>query len=114
MKKLNTVQKLSPYGGVTTPSLNTLAPPIPIYAEHGVRHACLSVSPMEQHMRAVKAVLEFTYPQDETKLKHALKGEDYYLALVHIDRMLSSGQVDRNCDEAVHRVRILLDEVLAE
>ena len=65
-------------------------------------------------MRAVKAVLEFTYPQDETKLKHALKGEDYYLALVDIDRMLSSGQVDRNCDEAVHRVRILLDEVLAE
>ena len=114
MKKLNTVQKLSPYGGVTTPSLNIIAPPIPIYAEHGVRHACLSVSPMEQHMRAVKAVLEFTYPQDETKLKHALKGEDYYLALVNIDRMLSSGQVDRNCDEAVHRVRILLDEVLAE
>jgi hypothetical protein len=66
---------------------------------------------MEQRM---KAVLEFTYPQDEGKLKHALRGEEYYLALVDVDRMLSSGQVDRNCDEAVHRIRIFLDEVLAE
>ena len=88
MKKLNTVQKLSPYGGVTTPSLNTLAPPIPIYAEHGVRHACLSVSPTEQRM---KAVLEFTYPQDEGKLKHALRGEEYYLALVEVDRVFNIG-----------------------
>jgi hypothetical protein len=86
-------------------------PPIPIYAEHGVRLACLSVSLREQRM---KAVLEFTYPQDEGKLKHALRGEEYYLALVDVDRMLSSGQVDRNCDEAVHRIRIFLDEVLAE
>ena len=88
MKKLNIVQKLSPYGGVTTPSLNTLAPPIPIYAEHGVRHACLSVSPTEQRM---KAVLEFTYPQDEGKLKHALRGEEYYLALVEVDRVFNIG-----------------------
>ena len=40
----------------------------------------------------MKAVLEFTYPQDEMKLKHALKGEDYYLALVEIDRMLADPQ----------------------
>ena len=88
MKKLNTVQKLSPYGGVTTPSLNILAPPIPIYAEHGVRLACLSASPMGQRM---KAVLEFTYPQDESKLKHALKGEEYYLALIEVDRVFNIG-----------------------
>jgi hypothetical protein len=75
-------------------------PPIPIYAEHGVRLACLYALPKGQRM---KAVLEFTYPQDEGKLKHALRGEEYYLALV-----------DRNCDEAVHRIRIFLDEVLAE
>ena len=88
MKKLNIAQGLFPYGGVTTPSLNILAPPIPIYAEHGVRHACLSVSPTEQRM---KAVLEFTYPQDEGKLKHALRGEEYYLALVEVDRVFNIG-----------------------
>lgn len=88
MKKLNTVQKLSPYGGVTTPSLNIIAPPIPIYAEHGVRLACLYALPKGQRM---KAVLEFTYPQDETKLRHALKGEDYYLALIEVDRVFNMG-----------------------
>jgi hypothetical protein len=40
----------------------------------------------------MKAVLEFTYPQDETRLKHALKGEEYYLALVEIDRVLEMGE----------------------
>lgn len=60
----------------------------------------------------MKAVLEFTYPQDEAKLKHALRGEEYYLALVDLDRMLSSGQV--NYAEVVIRARNFLDEVLAE
>ena len=107
MKKLNTVQKLSPNGGVTTPSLNTLAPPIPIYAEHGVKLACLSASPMGQRM---KAVLEFTYPQDETKLKHALRGEEYYLALVEIDRALTSS--DR--DDMLFKVNRILERILEE
>jgi hypothetical protein len=62
----------------------------------------------------MKAVLEFTYPQDEGKLKHALRGEEYYLALVDLDRMLSSGQIDRDCDEVVKRARYFIDEVLAE
>lgn len=39
----------------------------------------------------MKAVLEFTYPQDESKLKHALKGEDYYLALIEVDRVFNIG-----------------------
>jgi hypothetical protein len=43
---------------------------------------------MEQRM---KAVLEFTYPQDEAKLKHALRGEEYYLALIEIDRVFNIG-----------------------
>ena len=107
MKKLNTVQKLSPYGGVTTPSLNTLAPPIPIYAEHGVRLACLYALPKGQRM---KAVLEFTYPQDETKLKHALRGEEYYLALVEIDRALTSS--DR--DDMLFKVNRILERILEE
>ena len=107
MKKLNIVQKLSPYGGVTTPSLNTLAPPIPIYAEHGVRLDCLYASPKGQRM---KAVLEFTYPQDETKLKHALRGEEYYLALVEIDRALTSS--DR--DDMLFKVNRILERILEE
>jgi hypothetical protein len=39
----------------------------------------------------MKAILEFTYPQDEPKLKHALQGEKYYLALVEIDRAVAGG-----------------------
>ncbi len=60
----------------------------------------------------MKAVLEFTYPQDEAKLKHALKGEEYYLALVDLDRLVSSGQISDA--DIVYRVRRFLDEVLSE
>jgi hypothetical protein len=59
----------------------------------------------------MKAVLEFTYPQDEGKLKHALKGEEYYLALVDLDRMLSSSYGN---ELAVERARRFIDEVLGE
>lgn len=59
----------------------------------------------------MKAVLEFTYPQDEGKLKHALKGEEYYLALVDLDRMLSSSYGN---ELAVEKARQFIDEVLGE
>ena len=62
----------------------------------------------------MKAVLEFTYPPDEAKLKHALRGEEYYLALVDLDRMLSSIQAEKDPDDTVKRARYFLDEVLAE
>jgi hypothetical protein len=62
----------------------------------------------------MKAVLEYTYPQDEGKLKHALRGEEYYLALVDIDRMLSSIQAEQDPAEVVKRARYFIDEVLAE
>ena len=58
----------------------------------------------------MKAVLEFTYPHDETKLKHALKGEDYYLALVEIDRALTAP--DR--DDMLFRINRILEGVLEE
>ena len=58
----------------------------------------------------MKAVLEFTYPQDEPKLKHALKGEDYYLALVEIDRALMAS--DR--DDMLFRINRILEGVLEE
>lgn len=58
----------------------------------------------------MKAVLEYTYPQDELKLKHALKGEDYYLALVEIDRALTNS--DR--DDMLFRINRILEGVLEE
>ena len=58
----------------------------------------------------MKAVLEYTYPQDELKLKHALKGEDYYLALVEIDRALMAS--DR--DDMLFRINRILEGVLEE
>ena len=58
----------------------------------------------------MKAVLEFTYLHDETKLKHALKGEDYYLALVEIDRALTAS--DR--DDMLFRINRILEGVLEE
>jgi len=58
----------------------------------------------------MKAVLEFTYPHDELKLKHALKGEDYYLALVEIDRALTAS--DR--DDMLFRINRILEGVLEE
>ena len=77
------------------------------YVEHSVRLACLYALPKGQRM---KAVLEFTYPQDEGKLKHALKGEDYYLALVEIDRELTSS--DR--DDMLFKVNRILERILEE
>ena len=59
----------------------------------------------------MKAVLEFTYPQDEPKLKHALQGEKYYLALVDLDRMLSSSH---DSELVVERARQFIDGVLGE
>lgn len=58
----------------------------------------------------MKAVLEFTYPQDEIKLKHALKGGEYYLALVEIDRALTN--TDR--DDMLFKVNRILEGILEE
>ena len=39
--------------------------------------------------KLMKAVLEFNYPEDEDKLRHALNGTDYYRALLEIDKLLN-------------------------
>jgi hypothetical protein len=80
-----------------------------MYAEHGVRLACLYALPKGQRM---KAVLEFTYPQDEGKLKHALRGEEYYLALVDIKRTTNWTTVQM--DEMLDRICEVLDGELEE
>jgi hypothetical protein len=38
----------------------------------------------------MKAVLEFNYPEDEDKLRHALNGADYHRALLEIEALLNS------------------------
>jgi hypothetical protein len=62
----------------------------------------------------MKAVLEFTYPQDETKLKHAIKGEDYYLALVEIGRVLDNPQQFGDRADMLDRIGFILEGVLEE
>ena len=108
MKRLNIVQRLSPYGGVTTPSSSGLILRKQIYVEHFVRLAYLYALPKGQRM---KAVLEFTYPQDETKLKHALRGEEYYLALVEIDRVMGMGD---HPEQLLDRIADLVAKGLTE
>ena len=54
----------------------------------------------------MKAVLEFTYPHDEDKLKHALKGEDYYLALVEIDRAICGGGDPEHLLDLIHEITL--------
>lgn len=60
----------------------------------------------------MKAVLEFTYPQDEAKLKHALRGEEYYSALVEIDRILENPRQFEPRGDMADRIRFILDGVL--
>ena len=62
----------------------------------------------------MKAVLEFTYPQDETRLKHALKGEEYYLALVDVDRVLSNPHQFGDRADMLDRIRFILEGTLEE
>ena len=62
----------------------------------------------------MKAVLEFTYPQDEAKLKHALRGEDYYLALVEIDRILENPRQFEPRGDMADRIRFILDGVIED
>jgi len=59
----------------------------------------------------MKAVLEYTYPQDEGKLKHALKGEEYYLALVEIERIFMCEKLTQENSQVIVDI---LEKVLEE
>jgi hypothetical protein len=59
----------------------------------------------------MKAVLEYTYPQDEAKLKHALRGEDYYLALVEIERIFMCEKLTQENSQVIVDI---LEKVLEE
>lgn len=61
----------------------------------------------------MKAVLEFNYPEDENKLRHALNGTNYYNALLEIEHLLKestskSPKLKEICmviDKTMERVR---------
>ena len=62
-----------------------------------------------------KAILEFTYPEDEDNLLFAIKGRDMYKALTNI-KMAVTGEFTHKADMnlALKRVRDLTDQMLGE
>ena len=62
-----------------------------------------------------KAILEFTYPEDEDKLLFAIKGQEMYKALTNI-KMAVTGEFTHKADMnlALKRVRDLTDQMLKE
>lgn len=62
-----------------------------------------------------KAVIEFTYPEDEDNLLFALKGPVMYKALTNI-KMAITGEFTHKADMAtvIVRVRELTDQIFEE
>jgi hypothetical protein len=104
--KSNINQKSSRYGIATIPNLNGSTPHQPTSEELGEKQDSSFASPKGPRM---KAVLEFTYPQDEHRLQHALKGSEYYDALCDIDEILASPLTKA---DAYSKIRKVIFEVL--
>ena len=62
-----------------------------------------------------KAILEFTYPEDEDNLLFAIKGQEMYKALTNI-KMAVTGEFTHKAEMnvALKRVRDLTDQMLKE
>jgi hypothetical protein len=62
-----------------------------------------------------KAILEFTYPEDEDKLLFAIKGQEMYKALTNI-KMAVTGEFPHKADlnAVLGRVRDLTDQIFEE
>ena len=75
---------------------------------HGARQGYSCCSRKAWRM---KAVLEFTYPDDEYELKHAMKGCDYYDALCEIENIMSHPFTKA---EAYNRIKALVQKTLDE
>ena len=59
----------------------------------------------------MKALLEFSYPEDEDKLKHAMKGAEYYEVLVSIDNILSAPFTKA---EAYSQIKKIINSVMED
>jgi hypothetical protein len=63
----------------------------------------------------MKAVLEFTYPEDQDKLRHALNGSKAVSALIDIQLTVRSYfKHDANPQDVLTKVRELTNTALAE
>jgi hypothetical protein len=62
-----------------------------------------------------KAILEFTYPEDEDKLLFAIKGPEMYKALTNI-KMAVTGSFNTKADlnAVLDRVQDLTDQIFEE
>ena len=62
-----------------------------------------------------KAILEFTYPDDEDRLLFAIKGPEMYKALTNI-KMAVTGEFPHKADlsAVLNRVRDLTDQIFEE
>jgi hypothetical protein len=62
-----------------------------------------------------KAILEFTYPEDEDKLLFAIKGPEMYKALTNI-KMAITGSFNTKSDlnAVLDRVQDLTDQIFEE
>jgi hypothetical protein len=59
----------------------------------------------------MKAVLEFSYPEDEHKLLYALRGHDMFVALVNIRLQLNNCRGD---EVTLRNVKEIVDNILKE
>jgi hypothetical protein len=59
----------------------------------------------------MKALLEFAYPEDEEKLRHAMKGSKYYDALCEIENIMSYPYTKA---EAYTKIRVIVLQTLEE
>jgi len=58
----------------------------------------------------MKAILEFNYPEDETKLRHAIHGKDAVMALLQIrDELSTAARLS-----VLVTVKKIVDETLRE
>ena len=62
-----------------------------------------------------KAILEFTYPEDEDKLLFAIKGPEMYKALTNIKMAVTGGfSTKADLNAVLDRVRDLTDQIFEE
>ena len=62
-----------------------------------------------------KAILEFTYPEDEDKLLFAIKGPEMYRALTNIKMAVTGGfNTKADLNAVLDRVRDLTDQIFEE
>lgn len=59
----------------------------------------------------MKALLEFSYPEDEDKLQHAMRGVEYYEALCEIEAVL---QMPYTKADAYGKIKKIINNTLED